>query len=321
MDIDILSNSKDINLSEYPLTPRMQKGFNFERLVWEVLKDFGFDWGWLKGLGRGEGVDFYHRKYRIAVEAKFSHSKKIYPSWVKRDIVERFSEDAKYKLVTTNRGYGLTEEGKGMLKEKDIFHIHYDSLENAISLLIFVIEHGVNDTRNKLYNYTLLSTILYCTRKISTSTFYDITYKNKRLRTRLRHDLFQTSLTSYPDGTLKLVAYILGITNLFHTIKHTFLSDLVLSIKRISSSMPLNMRLDTIPKLTPIHRLISFAISLFRIPFHEPSPCLRRLLERNSVKIFIYYYRLSRRPFSLLFLLLCPQDFVACILDWKKICK
>jgi hypothetical protein len=271
MGIDILSNFRDINLSEYPLTPRMQKGFNFEKLVWEKLKDFGFDWGWLKGLGKGEGVDFYHRKYRIEVEAKFSHSKKIYSSWVRRDIVERFSEDAKYKIVTTNRGYGLTEEGKRMLKEKDIFHIPYESLKNAISLLIFIIEHGVNDTRNKLYNYIVHSTNVYCTRKIRNSTYYDITYKKRRLKTRLRHDLFQTSLASYPDDSLKLVAYILGITNLFHTIKHTCLNDLALSIKRISSSMPLNMRLrDTYTRLIPIHRLISFTLSPFRIPFHEP---------------------------------------------------
>jgi hypothetical protein len=256
--------------------------------VWEELKDFGFDWGWLKGLGRGEGADFYHRKYRIEVEAKFSHSKKIYPSWVERDIVERFSEDAKYKIVTTNRGYGLTEEGKGMLKEEDIFHIPYDSLENAISLLIFVIEHGVNDTRNKLYNYTLLSTILYCTRKISTSTFYDITYKGKRRRTRLRDDFFQASLTSYPDDTLTLLAYILGISNLSSTTKHTSLDNLGLTVRRIYSFMPLSRTLrtytyqmgrighisaiDTYNCLSMTYRLISFALSLFRILFFEPSP-------------------------------------------------
>ena len=239
-------NTKHLDAYKFSevLTPRMLKGFNFERLVWEELKDLGFEWAWTMGLGRGKGVDFYHRKYRIEVEAKFSHAW-IYPSWVERDIVNRFSADADFKIVVTNKGYKLTVRAEERIEEEGIYHVFYQQLRNFVKCIMFLKEHGVNDTRNKLYNYIVHSTNVYCTRKIRNSTYYDITYKKRRLKTRLRHDFFQTSLTSYPDDTLKLVAYILGITNLFHTIKHTFLNDLALSIKRISSSMPLNMRLDT----------------------------------------------------------------------------
>jgi hypothetical protein len=133
---------------------------------------------------------------------------------------------------------------------------------------------------------------------IRNRTYYDITYKNKRLKTRLRHDLFQTSLDPCADDSLKLVAYILGITNLFHTIKHTCLNDLALSIKRISSSMPLNMRLrDTCTRLTPIHKLMSFAKSPFRIskyePFSIPFESTKETLQKHLSTPSVFAERLS----------------------------
>jgi hypothetical protein len=266
MGESILSNFKDLKLFEYQLTPRMQKGYNFERLVSKELKGFDFEWGLLRGLGYGEGTDFWHRKYPIQIEAKFSHAY-IYPSWIKRDWIDRF-DNVKYKIVVTNRGIKLGERAKELLKQHNIIHVFLDQLRALVQWLIFLMK-GVTSYRTNMYS----STKDYCTRKIENRTYRRITYKNKRIRHRYKNDFLQSTLGSCADDHLPLLAYILGISNLSHTIKHTCLNDLGLTIRRIYSFMPLNMRLkDICTSLVPIHWLTTFAFSLFRLQFHEPLP-------------------------------------------------
>jgi hypothetical protein len=273
MGIDILSNFKDIKLSEYQLTPRMLKGYNFERLVNKELKNFGFTWSWTEGLGYGEGTDFYHKEYPIQIEAKFSHAV-IYPCWIQRDWISRF-DNVKYKIVVTNRGIKLGERAKELLKKHNIIHVYFDQLRALVQWIIFLMK-GVTSSRTTIY-YSLMS---YCTNTVSDSTYYDITCKNKRRKTRLRHDLFQTSLDPCADDRIILLAYILGVTNLFHTTKHTPLNDPSLSTGRILTPLTRTQstyayymgRIDTMRNSLIPYNLTTFTLSPFRISKYEPFP-------------------------------------------------
>jgi hypothetical protein len=235
-------NSKDIDpfKTSGVLTPRMLKGYNFERLVNKELEDLGFKWSWTLGLGKGEGVDFYHKEYPIQIEAKFSHAV-IYPCWIERDWISRF-DNVKYKIVVTNRGIKLGERSRQLLKQHNIIHVFFDQLRAFVQWLIFLIRgRGVTSSRTTIY-YSLLT---YCTSTIGDGTYRDITYKNKRIKHRYKNDFLQSTLGSCADDHLPLLAYILGISNLSHTIKHTCLNDLGLTVRRIYSFMPLSRTLRT----------------------------------------------------------------------------
>jgi hypothetical protein len=163
------------------LTPRMRKGYNFEKLVKRELEDLGFEWSWTIGLGCGEGVDFFHRDYQIEIEAKFSHAV-IWPSWVKRDWLSRFSKDAKLKIVVCNRGIKLTNEGWGLLRENNIFVVYYDQLRKVVEDIVFWFMIPVTNYLNS----SVLSTKDYCTYTYRLRTYdlgrYALGYTKSRLR-------------------------------------------------------------------------------------------------------------------------------------------
>jgi antitoxin component of RelBE/YafQ-DinJ toxin-antitoxin module len=112
-------------------TSRELKGFNFENLIGKSVNEYGF----LHNDFRGVGSDFKHECYPIEVEAKFSHAV-IYPSWIKRDWISRFSNNAKFKVVVSNRGMKLSNECFKLLKVNRIIHVYFDQLKETIELLI-----------------------------------------------------------------------------------------------------------------------------------------------------------------------------------------
>jgi hypothetical protein len=216
----------------------MLKGFNFERLVWEELKDLGFMWSWLLGLGVGQGADFFHEEYPIQIEVKFSHAV-IYPCWIQRDWISRF-DDVKYKVVVTNRGIKLGESAKELLKKHNIIHVYFDQLRALVQWLIFLMK-GVTSFRTirTIIYYSLMSC---CTNTIRDSTYRCITYKNKKIRHRYKNDFLQSTLGSCADDRIILLAYILGVTNLFHITRHIPLNNLALPTKTL---MPLTRTQST----------------------------------------------------------------------------
>ncbi|MEM1756497.1 MAG: hypothetical protein QW770_00455 [Candidatus Bathyarchaeia archaeon] len=65
------------------LTPREQKGLNFEKLVYRNIKDFSPVY---HPQSKGSDFLFHFGGQSIELEAKFSHAR-IYPSWIMRDWV------------------------------------------------------------------------------------------------------------------------------------------------------------------------------------------------------------------------------------------
>jgi len=126
-------------------TSRELKGFNFENLIGKSVNEYGF----LHNDFRGVGSDFKHECYPIEVEAKFSHAI-IYPSWVKRDWIGRFSNNVKFKIVVSNRGMKLSNECFRLLKVNQIIHVYFDQLKETIELLIALCSsEGVTSYRTK----------------------------------------------------------------------------------------------------------------------------------------------------------------------------
>jgi len=124
-------------------TSRELKGFNFENLIGKSVNEYGF----LHNDFRGSGSDFRHERYPIELEAKFSHAI-IYPSWVKRDWISRFSNNAKFKVVVSNRGIKLSDRCLKLLKVNRIIHVYFDQLRETIELLIALCSsEGVTSSR------------------------------------------------------------------------------------------------------------------------------------------------------------------------------
>lgn len=126
------------------LTPREQKGINFERRVKNQLDMFGFynEWNPL-----GKGSDF--KVGNIEVEAKFSHAV-IYPSWILRDWIPRFRGE--HKVVVINRGMKLHPKAKGILRKHHITIVTFDHLVGYLLMLCSkVTSYGTLLT--KLLNY------------------------------------------------------------------------------------------------------------------------------------------------------------------------
>jgi hypothetical protein len=118
-------------MNNLTFTDRELKGFNFENLVNKILEPLDF----IRNSVTGKGVDFNHVKCPIQIEAKFSHAK-IFPSWIKRDWLSRFSKDTKFKLAVTNRGIKLSEYCRQLLKDDHIIHVFYDQLEDTVKTLL-----------------------------------------------------------------------------------------------------------------------------------------------------------------------------------------
>jgi hypothetical protein len=135
-------------------TSRELKGFNFENLIGKSVNEYGF----LHNDFRGVGSDFKHECYPIEVECKFSHAI-IYPSWVKRDWISRFSNNVRFKVVVSNRGMKLSNECFRLLKVNKIIHVYFDQLKETIELLIALCSsEGVTSCRtNKGCKYRCFS--------------------------------------------------------------------------------------------------------------------------------------------------------------------
>jgi len=117
-------------MNNLTFTDRELKGFNFENLIGKSVNEYGF----LHNDFRGSGSDFKHEYYPIELEAKFSHAI-IYPSWIKRDWLSRFS-NAKFKVVVSNRGMKLSDRCLKLLKVNGIIHVYFDKLKETIRYLI-----------------------------------------------------------------------------------------------------------------------------------------------------------------------------------------
>ena len=131
------------------LTERELKGKNFENLIEKKLSSANVLYE--RNSNRGKGVDF--RVEGIEVEAKYSHAK-IFPSWIKRDWISRFSKNAKTKVVVTNKGMKLTEESHRLLRENNILVVFYDALIFLLNILLGVTRL-LNPNREKRYNRIL----------------------------------------------------------------------------------------------------------------------------------------------------------------------
>jgi len=132
-------------MNNLTFTNRELKGFNFENLIGKSVNKYGF----LHNDFRGSGSDFKHEYYPIELEAKFSHAI-IYPSWIKRDWLSRFS-NAKFKVVVSNRGIKLSDRCLKLLKVNRIIHVYFDQLKETIELLIALCSsEGVTSYRTNV---------------------------------------------------------------------------------------------------------------------------------------------------------------------------
>lgn len=132
---------KDFPSTDLALTPRMQKGLRFEKLIEYRLNAYGFTYEH-HDLGSHDRVDFlvfgnkHHRLSEpIQLECKFSHAY-IYPSWILRDWIPRFDYEAKWKIVVTNIGMKISEKGKELLKQAGILVITYAQLWDVLISII-----------------------------------------------------------------------------------------------------------------------------------------------------------------------------------------
>jgi hypothetical protein len=101
------------DLTDISFTTRDVKGFNFESRVDTVLNDIGVSYlsnpldnikEWKSR--QGKGTDFKILSWNWELEAKYSDAK-IFPSWIKRDYIPRFSKDS-FKVVVHNEYMKLT---------------------------------------------------------------------------------------------------------------------------------------------------------------------------------------------------------------------
>lgn len=120
------------------LTPRELKGLNFEKLVHKKLRENAPDVQWI----RAPKADFKvtEGQYTIEIEAKFSHAK-IFPCWVKRDWISRFSRDCWDRIVVVNRGMKLPERSKALLKQHRIQVVFYDQITLVLQAILGAIKY------------------------------------------------------------------------------------------------------------------------------------------------------------------------------------
>lgn len=144
-------------------TSRQLKGYHFEKVVYKKISGMGFNSNPLETVEQwkcfqGIGADFRKKVYGklIEIEAKFSHAK-IYPSWVKRDHITRFSENADIKIIVTNRGMQLSDEVLDLYKENNIEHVYFDE----IRLLLDELIQGLWDVTS-LLNLVKINSIVKC---------------------------------------------------------------------------------------------------------------------------------------------------------------
>ena len=113
------------------LTKRERKGLNFERIVYNKIKNAGYKIKNRSSLGLA-GCDF--KIAMVEIEVKFSHAR-IFPCWIIRDWITRFSKKAKRKIVVVNRGIKLSKKALDLLRKHGIRLIYYDELLDYLSSL------------------------------------------------------------------------------------------------------------------------------------------------------------------------------------------
>jgi hypothetical protein len=138
------------------ITFRILKGFNYEKCVGRKLRDAGFSFRsnnlnsiteWMKQQGRG--ADFVISG--IEIEAKFSHAK-IYPSWIERDWIPRFTKNVKHKIIVTNRGIQLSEYSKCLLRKHKIKHVFFDELVSYLRTILHSITKPLHGRRGLAFS-------------------------------------------------------------------------------------------------------------------------------------------------------------------------
>ena len=136
------------------------KGDNFERVVYKKLSKSLM----LSGIHRNFGADFVFLSLpNIEIECKFSHAK-IFPCWIKRDWLPRFSRNVKHKIIVCNRGIQLSAKSMQLLSDNNIQLVYFDKVVDFIISLLPRILTG---------NHLLSNIITYCNRfTVSVSTLF-----------------------------------------------------------------------------------------------------------------------------------------------------
>jgi len=162
-------------------TSRERKGFTFERLIHNKLRNNGIASEWRPFQ---KGADF--KIGNIQLEAKFSHAI-IFPCWIKRDWVTRFSKDCKVKLVVTNRGMKLPRKSLKILKQHKIRVVFFDKLIITLLGVLSALDYVKVTTFESIRRFmekNIVYSVIYCLRKaLERNQFLQ---KNKKLKKKSR---------------------------------------------------------------------------------------------------------------------------------------
>ncbi|MHA1829278.1 MAG: hypothetical protein ACTSX6_11615 [Candidatus Heimdallarchaeaceae archaeon] len=150
------------------LTQREKKGYEFEVEVQEKLIEAGFPrfkanpvnpTEWKRKQRKGPDIILED----IEIECKHVDAK-IFPSWIKRDWIPRFTDRAKYKIVVYKGDLKLTEEGKNLLKENRIILFTLKQLISFLKWLRqipkFLIKDRVTNLLKFIHDFSVFSFIL-----------------------------------------------------------------------------------------------------------------------------------------------------------------
>lgn len=133
------------------LTDREEKGFLFENEIHNILTINGYEYRgtpknptlWKRDITKG--ADF-NLKWNIELESKYSDAK-IFPSWIKRDWIPRFSNECYYKIVVCNQTLKdkLPNSSIELLREANITLVVITHLAYYLRKLFRDIEHRVTN--------------------------------------------------------------------------------------------------------------------------------------------------------------------------------
>jgi hypothetical protein len=131
--------SLDIDSGNKNVSQRDAKGYNFEVKVNNVLNDVGITYlsnplnnikEWKSRQGKGS--DFKIPLWNWEIEAKYSDAK-IFPSWIKRDYIPRFSKNS-FKLVVHNEAMKLTNGSLELCFLYDIYLVEIGYLKYVLKI-------------------------------------------------------------------------------------------------------------------------------------------------------------------------------------------
>jgi hypothetical protein len=132
MSQNITSYFEDISISQ-----RDVKGYNFEVRVDNVLRNIGIEYisNPLQNIAlwkrhQGVGTDFKIPSWNWEIEAKYSDAK-IFPSWIKRDYMPRFSKNS-FKVTVHNKDMKLTNSSLELCFLYDIYLVEIGCLKYVL---------------------------------------------------------------------------------------------------------------------------------------------------------------------------------------------